>query len=239
MTIALATTIPDPRRNYSELDSVGSETIPVPSAEREPGHHNARSILLESQSIFHNQQHTYIWHAIKDKYENLLSSAQSRDKIELHPPHNYYTYLLGTRSEKIRPNSLIEVKTTALPSARASTSHVLPEAVLDRLNWLSELEDEWQGAGSSAATKDTISDAEGLLSKLYREVPEPPTPSIGLDSDGFIVMSWSSDQLFGSLSIFGDGTYAYYIERSEKKAKQSDAKINAPLPPKLKEILIG
>ena len=106
-----------------------------------------------------------------------------------------------------------------------------------RMEVLRGLPDGWQGAGSLAATDETIDDAYAFLKRLVTELPDAPKPNIGLDSDGCIVLSWKNNRLIGNLSIFGDGTFSYYIEKDEDVAKAGEAKVASPLPYQLSEIL--
>lgn len=95
----------------------------------------------------------------------------------------------------------------------------------------------WEGPGSLPASEAATGDAYELLSKMASDFPEGAIPSIGLDSDGVIVMSWNDGDLVGSLSVQGDGTYSYYIERDGHEPQGGEAKIAAPLPRKLVHIM--
>ena len=111
------------------------------------------------------------------------------------------------------------------------------KAAAERLSYLRSLDDGWQGEGSVAASQETGLDAGSLLEKLSSEIPERWMPQIGLDSDGFIVMSWDDEALVGSLSVFGDGTYAYFLRRGAQVVKAGEVRISDPISHNLIELL--
>lgn len=106
-----------------------------------------------------------------------------------------------------------------------------------RMMMLKSLSDGWQGPGSLAAADETIDDAFVLLKRLVTDLPDAPEPKIGLDSDGYIVLSWKKGRLVGNLSVFGDGTFSYYLEKDTDVAKDNEANVASPLPRKLSNIL--
>ena len=108
---------------------------------------------------------------------------------------------------------------------------------IDRLSFLRSLQDGWLGVDSLAASEETGKEAASLLRKLAIEIPDAPLPVIGLDTDGTIVMTWTRDGLAGSLTIYGDGTYSYFVRRGEKVAKNPEARISKPLDRKLISLL--
>lgn len=108
---------------------------------------------------------------------------------------------------------------------------------LGRLNYLRSLPDGWLGEDSCGASEDTGIQAERLLRRIRREAPSGPLPVLGLDTDGTIVMSWSSNGLTGSLTIYGDGTYSYFVRQNGKIARDSDAAINEPIAEALRLLL--
>lgn len=113
----------------------------------------------------------------------------------------------------------------------------VPERAVAEMKVVRSLPNGWQGPGSLAASPATTGDAYELLSKMVTDLPEGVVPSIGLDSDGIIVMSWNDGVLAGSLSVHGDGTYSYYIERDGHAPQSGEANIAAPLPRKLVQIM--
>lgn len=111
------------------------------------------------------------------------------------------------------------------------------QAAQERLSWLASLEDGWQGQGSRSTSTETKEDATSLLEKLAAELPHGPLPMLGMDSEGYIVMTWNEGELVCSLSVFGDGTYAFFAQRNGITAKSGDARISDPVPSRLIEIL--
>lgn len=100
---------------------------------------------------------------------------------------------------------------------------------IDRLEYLCGLEDGWLGEDSCAASPETHKQAESLLRRLAVERPDRPLPVLGLDSDGTIVMTWAADQFAGSLTVYGDGTYSYFVRRGDKVAKSPEERISQPI----------
>jgi len=111
------------------------------------------------------------------------------------------------------------------------------ERSLGRLNYLRSLPDGWMGEDSCGASKDVGDQAEQLLRRIRREVPSAPLPVLGLDNDGTIVMSWSRSDLVGSMTIYGDGTYSYFVRRNAASAKNIEAMMDQPLAKDLTELL--
>ena len=70
-----------------------------------------------------------------------------------------------------------------------------------------------------------------------REAPTAPLPVLGLDTDGTIVMSWSGNGLTGSMTIYGDGTYSYFVRRDGAAARDPEAQIDQPIGETLKRLL--
>lgn len=107
----------------------------------------------------------------------------------------------------------------------------------ERVAYLQSLDDGWLGTGSKGATRETVREALAFLRKYEMQVPDTFPPTIGLDSDGAIVFSWDEADLTGSLSIFGDGTYAFYVERGALKSDGGEERLSDPLPHALIEAL--
>ncbi len=109
----------------------------------------------------------------------------------------------------------------------------------DRILELSELPDGWMGPESKAASREAISDAFALMKRFVNELPEAQLPGIGLDSDGHVVFSWSTNNLIGNLSVYGDGTYSYFVENSGKTAREDEAQVMSPFLPEFYGIFSG
>lgn len=110
---------------------------------------------------------------------------------------------------------------------------------LGRLNYLRSLSDGWLGADSLGATNATGREAAELLKRLHHDAPSAPLPVLGLDTDGTIVMSWSQQELVGSMTIYGDGTYSYFVRRGRASAEDVEALIEEPLGENLRLLLEG
>ncbi len=108
---------------------------------------------------------------------------------------------------------------------------------LGRLNYLRSLPDGWLGEDSFGASEAAGVDAEQLLRRIRQEVPSGPLPVLGLDTDGTIVMSWSRGDLAGSMTIYGDGTFSYFVRRNAASVKNIEAMIDQPLAKDLKDLL--
>lgn len=96
------------------------------------------------------------------------------------------------------------------------------EASLELIHY-GNLEGGWFGEGSRGTAPNAFLQASGVMLALAHAVPAGPAPLVGLDDDGFIVLSWTSDALVGSMSIFGDGTYAYFLQGSQGVARSGSA----------------
>lgn len=108
---------------------------------------------------------------------------------------------------------------------------------LGRLNYLRTLPDGWLGEDSVGSSEDVGIQAEQLLRRMRKEAPSAPLPVLGLDTDGTIVMSWSAGGLTGSMTIYGDGTYSYFVRRGGEVARASEAGINEPIAETLRLLL--
>jgi hypothetical protein len=108
---------------------------------------------------------------------------------------------------------------------------------LGRLNYLRSLPDGWMGEDSCGASEEAGNQAEQLLRRIRREVPSAPLPVLGLDTDGTIIMSWSRGDLVGSMTIYGDGTFSYFVRRDAASAKNISAMIDQPLGKDLTDLL--
>ncbi|MDB5658302.1 MAG: hypothetical protein JWS10_917 [Cypionkella sp.] len=162
----------------------------------------------------------------------------------------------STNSRQFQVNRNAELS-TILPNTD-SDQEVLPDGILSDLgvNWLvradfpnnwielvQELESfstfspGWHGDGSMALTQDTEKDARTLLHKLAWANPAGFLPMVGMDSEGSIVLTWDNQKIVGSLSVFGDGTFAYYIERGGEVRKDGATDLTLPLPEQFLSIL--
>jgi hypothetical protein len=105
------------------------------------------------------------------------------------------------------------------------------------------LADGWKGPNSCKPLKNATDDAASILSAMatiFATTARPVAPALGVAADGEIVMSWGGrDGLFGSMSISGDGTFAFYVERGNIRAEDGDVPIAAALPKPFIDVLLG
>ena len=103
--------------------------------------------------------------------------------------------------------------------------------------------DGWKGPGSRKPSKSATDDAASILSVMataFATAARPVAPALGVDAGGEIVMSWSGREgLFGSMSISGDGTFAFYVERGNSSAENGDLPIAGSLPQPFIDVLLG
>lgn len=106
---------------------------------------------------------------------------------------------------------------------------------LERLEFLCTL------SSRASVTARTKSDAVTLLRRMADEIVERPLPFLGLDADGCIVMTWHDGIIAGNLSVFGDGTYTYFLQRvddQDTRIVSDDARISEPLKRGLVDLLV-
>ncbi len=109
----------------------------------------------------------------------------------------------------------------------------------DQLAALHDLKDGWCGKGSVAANRVALMSAAALLRYLEQDIPLGPTPNVSLDLDGLPVLTWQQDGVFGSMSVFDDDTYSFYVERGKLNANEGDARLSDALPDHLLGVLRG
>lgn len=105
---------------------------------------------------------------------------------------------------------------------------------LDRLGFLCTL------SARAKVKSRTKNDAVTLIRRMADEIVARPLPLLGLDADGCIVMTWHDDFVSGNLSVFGDGTYAYFLQRVEDQDTRTisdEARISDPLKRNLVDLL--
>lgn len=116
-------------------------------------------------------------------------------------------------------------------------------AAADDLAYARRLFDGWKGPGSVKPPKSAIDDAASILSAMATASvasARSVAPALGVDAGGEIVMSWGGREgLFGSMSICGDGTFAFYVERGNTCAEDGDIPVVGPLPKSFIDVLLG
>lgn len=108
---------------------------------------------------------------------------------------------------------------------------------LSEVESFSNLSDGWDGPESRAVSPETYDEAMALVRNIAAHLPNGPVPMVGVDLDGFVVLTWHNGPLVGNLSIYGNGTYAYFIKRRAEVVKLGAADINAPLSQAFVDIL--
>ncbi len=144
------------------------------------------------------------------------------------------------------PDDLGPSSGTMLPITPLVTEHGasfnadLPRAE-QRLRELAEMPIKDGASETTFASLEVVREAGAIIRKLASLLPDTPLPLLGLDTDGTIVMTFdpSRSGAVGSLSVFGDGTYAFYIERDERSCGDGEAKVSRPIPAELQELLTG
>jgi hypothetical protein len=147
---------------------------------------------------------------------------------------------LFTRLRKHMAIAIFQLDTmTTSPELHFRESAADPELKrsLGRLNYLRSLPDGWLGEDSLGASEATGIDADQLLRRIRQDAPSAPLPVLGLDTDGTIVMSWSSGGLTGSMTVYGDGTYSYFVRRDGHVARDAEAAIKGPTAEALRLLL--
>lgn len=99
--------------------------------------------------------------------------------------------------------------------------------------------DGWKGAGSLAPTPETIEETVNLLQKIASEATGVPKPMISADDEGCLSLYWSNAEFAGSIFVYGDGTYSYYVEGYGLPVEADSASIDAPLDPDLLYAMTG
>jgi len=106
-----------------------------------------------------------------------------------------------------------------------------------QLENVATLEKGWDGDESLPASDEAVMDAEFLLRQLEEVGGNSVAPMVGLDSDGYIVLTWDEGELTGSLSVYGDNTFGFFVERGGVSVKSGEVQIEAPLPVNLLKVL--
>jgi len=96
----------------------------------------------------------------------------------------------------------------------------------DQLAEIETFSDGWGGYNSKAALSDSVIDSKLLLSRLEAALPTGPSPKIGVDDEGYIVFTWDERHVVGSLSVFEDGTYEFYLKGKTGKLGSASREIS-------------
>jgi len=135
--------------------------------------------------------------------------------------------------------TLPQVRTT-MKFARPADHPELSRAE-SRLSFLAELDVAKSFEEIEPLSAATLRESGALLRKLAALGPQCTLPTLGMDTDGTVVFSYltSENRLVGSMSVFGDGTYSYCIERDGKSVQSGASLIAGPLDKNLMQLLLG
>lgn len=100
-----------------------------------------------------------------------------------------------------------------------------------RLVFLANLDVSKNFEMSHRPSAQTVREAGILIRKIVILGSDFIMPTIGLDNDGNIIFSFASQlhKVFGSVTIYGDETYSYSIERGSLIAEDGSALIADPI----------
>lgn len=101
--------------------------------------------------------------------------------------------------------------------------------VVSRLQGYEGVCDGWKGPGSLAPEARAISLAIELADQFALEMPNLPRPLVSGDDDGSICFFWNDGIMMATVSVFGDGTYAYYAEGYDDPVRSDGDVIGVPL----------
>ena len=103
-------------------------------------------------------------------------------------PENWITTGEFPRGMPIYCFAIVQTEPVTQPTA---SSELLPREILDRLNYLAGLPENWDSEGASAVTEFTINRIKGLLRRAYSAAGDRLTiPFISPAHDGMLVIEW-------------------------------------------------
>lgn len=108
-----------------------------------------------------------------------------------------------------------------------------------RMKSYAGLEEGWKGQGSEAPSESTINDAITLASQFATEMPNITSPMVSADDDGSICLYWRADPMMATVSVYGDGTFAFYAEGHDEAVRSDEAQVGKPLPSGLISAMTG
>jgi hypothetical protein len=113
----------------------------------------------------------------------------------------------------------------------ASLNHPDLERAEKRLEFLAQLDLTESFEDLTPPSVDAFRDAGVLLRKFASVSRDCALPDLGMDSDGTIVLTYHPVRcgMVGSLSIFGDGTYSYCIEKEGFTVECGSTPISGPI----------
>jgi len=161
------------------------------------------------------------------------SSGRQVGEISSHPVY--------ARSERRSP-SVGTVATSGMISKGYQVLSELPEwlpATVNRLNSYDGKEAGWKGEGTKAPEHDAIKAAINLVSQFATEMPNLSAPMVSADDDGSICLYWRADPMLATVSVYGDGAYAFYAEGYDDAVRADAALVGEPLSPGLVSAMTG
>ena len=147
-------------------------------------------------------------------------------------------------NQRLNNISLIEPsKSYSVPrylTTDVSISHADMSRAEKRLEALVHVSQVERQAIQQPLSNATVKEAGILLRKIAAANLQRNLPSIGLDTDGVLVFSFDMhrNSIEGSMSVFGDGTYSYYLEQNGGSISNSETKITSQLPAELLDFLM-
>ena len=103
------------------------------------------------------------------------------------------------------------------------------ERITNRVMLLSAMEDGWKGPGSKGPSVNARRDALALLRKIIGLSNDLNMPGIGLDEEGIYTLSWLEPDRSGCISVYGDGTYSFFMKSGALPISSDEESIGRPL----------
>jgi len=113
------------------------------------------------------------------------------------------------------------------------------ESTVVRIWNYSSASDGWKGEGTVAPSSETIEEAVELTSQFAREMPNLVSPMISADDDGSICFYWRDGGMMATVSVYSDGSYAFYAEGYDDPIRSDSELVGEPLPPSLIATMTG
>lgn len=113
------------------------------------------------------------------------------------------------------------------------------ESTVTKISNYKNVADGWKGRGTLAPTAQTVDEAIELSAQFATEMPGLVSPMISADDDGSICLYWRDGSMMATVSVYGDGSYAFYAEGYDDPARSDSEPIGEPLPSKLIATMSG
>ena len=174
-----------------------------------------------------------MWDVYPDHVQAILSDQKSMRS----PVQNYHqrptpTTSLGSGWLDILPALRVRDSSGLGRWATSDlTAEQLPDWYFDlkgRIETLCQHSDGWKGPGSHAPEIDAKRFALEMLRKLALE-RIPRRPSIGLDFEGTFSFAWLDEDVSVDLTVYGDGTYSFFVSSSKYSTSADEEPIKEPI----------